>query len=512
MNNNNNFCGSDVTASKSNNKVLLVDDSQTQLRSLSLMLSKAGYQVITATNGTEGIQAAYDQMPALIISDIIMPDIDGYQLCRLLKNDSHTRTIPIILLTNLNERMDKFWGLRSGADAFISKFGEFDALVNEVEKLIRQSENSETTKCHSYNADERSNSSSDIQHRIKSIIDQSLIESTIINEFRHLSERISNIDELNKGIFNTLSSILDYHVAGIFYNDRDEKKLKNLHLSICDVALSEYNLRAIEQEVFMGIFRDKNAAASDTHKYEIFESHCSIPKAITDCQNFQSKIILPMVYDSKVIGGICLFHTDPCKYTPSQNSLIRILDIVLQEVKILMKIKWLYSETKYLAITDGLTGLYNRRYFQQSLEREFERAKRQKVNLSLLMVDIDKFKNINDTYGHQFGDKVIAEVSKIVKASLRRTDYVARYGGEEIVAILPDTSLDRAVVPIERLRAMVENTPFMYGDKNVKVTISAGIAGFSSDMATEKELVEHADRALYVAKESGRNRVELFCS
>ena len=164
-----------------------------------------------------------------------------------------------------------------------------------------------------------------------------------------------------------------------------------------------------------------------------------------------------------------------------------------------MRIRWLYSETKYLTITDGLTGLYNRRYFQQALDREFARAKRYNTDLSLAMFDIDHFKKLNDTYGHQFGDKVLAEIAKIIKASLRRTDYVTRYGGEEFVVILPETSLERTAIPIERLRKHIEQEDFRYGETPVRVTVSIGIANITPSVVSEKDLLKRADMALYTA-------------
>lgn len=175
-----------------------------------------------------------------------------------------------------------------------------------------------------------------------------------------------------------------------------------------------------------------------------------------------------------------------------------------------MRIRWLYSETKFLSITDGLTGLYNRRYFQQSLDREFARAKRYNTSLSLFMLDIDHFKKINDNYGHQFGDKVLSEISKIIKNSLRRTDYIARYGGEEIIAILPETDMKKAAIPIERLRKTIEENIFKYGDKDVNVTVSIGVSQYIPGMQNEQELVRQADVALYNVKESGRNKVSYY--
>jgi len=159
----------------------------------------------------------------------------------------------------------------------------------------------------------------------------------------------------------------------------------------------------------------------------------------------------------------------------------------------------------YSAVTDGLTGLYIRRYFQLTLEQEFQRARRYDRKFSLLMIDIDHFKSINDTYGHQTGDAVLKEVAKILKYQTREVDIVARYGGEEMSIILPETDLEGALLTAEKIRSTVERYQFPDG---LKVTISIGAATCDKDFPQDKEtLIKLADEALYKAKEGGRNRV-----
>ncbi|MCK7479032.1 MAG: GGDEF domain-containing protein [Candidatus Moduliflexus flocculans] len=149
--------------------------------------------------------------------------------------------------------------------------------------------------------------------------------------------------------------------------------------------------------------------------------------------------------------------------------------------------------------------------FQQALDREFARARRYDTPLSVAIFDIDDFKMINDTYGHQFGDKVLAEIARTIKNSLRRTDYVTRYGGEkEFIVILPETDLDRTAIPIERLRKKVEQAEFKYEDIIVRVTISIGIASLTPSVKNEQDIINRADTALYVAKNNGKNRVEFY--
>ncbi|MDC7223212.1 MAG: GGDEF domain-containing protein [Spirochaetales bacterium] len=155
---------------------------------------------------------------------------------------------------------------------------------------------------------------------------------------------------------------------------------------------------------------------------------------------------------------------------------------------------------------DGLTGLFNRRYMDEKLQEEIERAVRYNRPLSLIMVDIDRFKKFNDAYGHQKGDEVLATVARILKVTSRNMDILCRYGGEEMAFILPETSPDHALVMAEMCRQRISDN--VVQEAGVKVTISLGVAGVSARCATPEDLIAAADRALYRAKNNGRDRVE----
>ena len=145
------------------------------------------------------------------------------------------------------------------------------------------------------------------------------------------------------------------------------------------------------------------------------------------------------------------------------------------KLDVIKKINFMYTQTKYLSVTDGLTGLYNRRHFECNFEREFLRAERYNSKLSLAMIDIDFFKKINDTYGHGCGDYVLREIAYLALQTFRKTDMVFRYGGEEFVVILTETDIDNAIIPCERLRKNVEMYPFSYGGESFNVTVSIGV-------------------------------------
>jgi diguanylate cyclase (GGDEF)-like protein len=170
-----------------------------------------------------------------------------------------------------------------------------------------------------------------------------------------------------------------------------------------------------------------------------------------------------------------------------------------------------YSSIKDMATYDTLTGLYNRRYFEERLEVEAQKSFHNGIPISLVMVDIDFFKKVNDTFGHTEGDQVLTKISSLLKNSVRKKDTVARYGGEEFILILPGARLEESFVIAERIRRLVENTLFEVGKAQLNLTVSMGISNFPSHQAKSKEeLTKMADQALYDAKRGGRNKVCIF--
>ena len=177
------------------------------------------------------------------------------------------------------------------------------------------------------------------------------------------------------------------------------------------------------------------------------------------------------------------------------------------KIDVIKKINFMYSHTKHLSVTDPLTGLYNRRHFDNMIEREFLRAQRYSNDLSIALIDVDFFKKVNDTYGHLCGDYVLKEVAYLTLQTFRKTDMVFRYGGEEILVILTETPLEKAIIPLERLRKSIENYTFSYDNNNIRVTVSIGVESLNENIGHFEELIDNADKALYYAKENGRNKV-----
>jgi diguanylate cyclase (GGDEF)-like protein len=187
--------------------------------------------------------------------------------------------------------------------------------------------------------------------------------------------------------------------------------------------------------------------------------------------------------------------------------IIRTFDVPEEnKLEVIKQINFMYSRTKYLSMTDELTKLPNRRNFDTDFNKEFLRAQRYKNPLTLVMFDIDFFKKVNDTYGHQCGDYVLKEVSKAALQTFRKTDTVYRIGGEEFCVILTETNIEQAIIPLERFRKTVETLNLNYNNQEVHITVSIGACEYCEEIKDTKDFILKTDKALYEAKNTGRNR------
>jgi diguanylate cyclase (GGDEF)-like protein len=238
----------------------------------------------------------------------------------------------------------------------------------------------------------------------------------------------------------------------------------------------------------------------DTDQAELFSHHQTIHEGI------RSLITIPLVTKSAVHGILYLDDFLPREFDKNRLAMISVLAsfaaMSIENAK-------LHQETHQMAIMDALTGIHNRRYFDEVLPQEFERAHRHGLSFSLLMIDVDNFKQFNDLYGHHLGDRILATIGRVLRKTLRSIDFAFRYGGEEFVVILPETALKSARRVAERIRQgiIVESRRVLRNDGDRPVTVSTGIASYPRDATYPEELVACADQLLYQAKNSGRNRI-----
>lgn len=478
-------------------KILLVEDSETQLKFLKDGLIQNGFEVETASNGAEAYKKLFEYVPDVVVSDIMMPVIDGYQLCRMIKNVEETKKIPVILLTVLDKKIDNFWGKKSGAQLFLSKSIDINELAKNINSTLRRYPLSDEYKAAIAEKSDKENSA---QTRLNTILNNLLMKSVFSNEFRNLSDFLNYERILVEKLFSLLSSFVEYTAAGILFASPDDFAENILYIDTLGRNLSKSVLSDIHYDFFRKMEEFKNIKNS---KFEVVRMLLGKETdfVFTD---FKSKIIIPLVFDKKLIGGICFYTRQDIDYAS-----FKYFDIMISELLAIFKMKYQYTEKEFMSVLDGLTGLYNRRQFEIGLEQELNRSKRHPSDFSLALLDIDFFKKVNDTYGHQYGDYVLKTVADLMKTAFRKTDLLYRYGGEELVMIMPETNIEGAVIPVQRLRRMVEEYEFEYNGVKAKVTVSMGLTMNFQEFNTAADILKSADDALYKAKETGRNKVVL---
>lgn len=225
---------------------------------------------------------------------------------------------------------------------------------------------------------------------------------------------------------------------------------------------------------------------------------------VTRNKAFRSVMIVPLVFEEESLGIIYAAYPHPAFFTESN---VHFLTMIARQVAVAVRNVQLHSTTQALAITDSLSGMYTHGYFQEHLGNEITRSKYANQPVSIVILDVDFFKKVNDSYGHPQGDAILRQLGGVIRRALRPTDVICRYGGDEFTVTMTNTNRIGAVMLAERVRQAVEEYEFVLGNQIVHITVSGGVAAFPEDAETKKELVDKADKALYESKRKGRNKV-----
>jgi two-component system cell cycle response regulator len=481
-------------------KILVAEDSLTQATLMKLALQRRGYEVVLARDGIEAIKKAWQESPDLVVSDVVMPRLNGYQVCRLLRDDHATARIPVILLTSLDQRQDAFWGLKSGADKFITKGGDIPALVGEIHDFMEQRA-AAGGEHRGEAADEsgRHDQDTDVMERVVHLLDKSLFDTTVVAEIQDL---VNNLDDLRAtvlGVLEILRRVVDFHVGVVHLGGGEQDGM----FALVNKPVQERFIELLGQQLLRETPGSDLVPAGGT---EIIDPQGLLQQPGTHPELPGSVLIARLTTKGRPSGSVAIAAAEGNAYPERVE---KTFDTIARQANIVVDYARLYENTKRLSITDGLTKLYNHRYFQDVLKREFTRSGRHQNPLSLALLDIDHFKRFNDTYGHQQGDVVLQELARTLRGQVRSLDVVARYGGEEFAVIMPDADAEVARRVAERLRAAVEERPVAGPSGPLRVTISLGVASVPhGEINSPAGLIAAADRALYRAKERGRNRVE----
>lgn len=478
-------------------KILIADDSPTIVEMLRFFLEKEGYETVVAKDGIEAIEQAYMELPDLILLDVLMPKMNGYQVCRLLKGDENTAYIPVIMLTSQDQPKDKFWGLQTGADEYIIKDFESDELFNSIIRVLEKTKEQRKKKP----AEAPQTTIDNILYRLNGLLDKKLFQTTLLNEINHIARTCDNYEDVIKEILGLLNRVVNYHLGAVLI---EQDEAMNMMVYVNQPVNESFINESIDNVKNAGMTKAGFTIRKDNLRVRTIGVRPKGTKGEYP-DRVKSFLTIPMRAHKSVIGIFYLASTFENAFNPET---IEILNIIANEATIVINNAIFYDQFKLLAITDGLTKCYNHRHFQEVLENEFQRAKRYKLTFSLLIGDIDNFKKINDTYGHQTGDVILKGIASLLKNGIRDIDIVARYGGEEFAIIMPETDTKGAHGTAERLRCSIEEYIFSGLPPKTYVTMSIGVGTYPALKVKSKfDFVEKIDKALYQAKREGKNRV-----
>ena len=450
-------------------RILVVDDTPANVRLLVAKLTAEYFEVLTASDGPSAIETAQAQAPDLILLDVMMPGMDGFEVAERLKADAKTRHIPIVMITALTDTADRVRGLESGADDFLSKPVNDVALFARVRSLARLKVMTDELRVRHATSDQLDiaggaplDAEDDAANgRILLVESGDLLANKLqgcLGAAGHDVVRTANGAE---GLERSRAQSLDLIIAG-------------LHLA------GEDGLRLCSQ------FRSQD----ETRHVPIL-------------------LILDEGDLDQLAKGLELGVTDYLISPIDENELLARTRTQIRRRRYHDKLHEMLDKNVSLAYTDGLTGVYNRRYIDAHLDRKITEISVTQKPVSVLIFDIDHFKRVNDTHGHASGDEVLKAVADRVSGSIRDFDLLARYGGEEFVVVMPSTPPDLAAMVAERLRRRLESDPFtiLNGGQSLQITASLGVATTTDPVDTAESLLARADEALYAAKRDGRNQV-----
>ena len=455
-----------MVKANSKSKILVVDDEPLNVKLLSAMLPSEQYETASAFSGDEALKLVRDFQPDLILLDIMMPGLNGYDLTRILKSNTESSEIPIVLITAFSGSEYEIKGLEAGADEFLNKPVNKTELLTRAKSLIRLRQYKEQIKSRTCS----------IKSVTSNIDEKNCLDNTELNLPTILIVEDNKID----------AKLLQRYLHGEPYQIK--------HASNGENAISRSQQERIDVILLDLLLPGKSG-------FDV----CSALKEKENTQNIQIVAITGLSDLESKLKGIELGVDDYLIKPVNMHILRTRVKSLVKKKALLDRLCDKYEMAVHSAITDKLTGLYNRRYFDHFLDFEIKRSSRQKASLALLMIDIDNFKLINDTLGHLFGDKILNKLGDIIKSIIRETDLAARYGGEEFSIVMSNTGLEEATEIAERLRKAISEYNFEITYR--PTTVSIGIALYPLDSTSLQDLLSNADRALYRAKHEGKNRV-----
>ncbi|MBW9053230.1 PleD family two-component system response regulator [Rhizobium mesosinicum] len=449
-------------------RILVVDDIPANVKLLEARLLAEYFDVLTAADGYEALAICDRNQVDLILLDIMMPGIDGFEVCERLKANPKTAHIPVVMVTALDQSADRVRGLKAGADDFLTKPVNDLQLISRVKSLLRLKTLSDELRvraesAHTMGLDELmriGDARVDEAGQVLLVDSRANSQERIIKTLKPVADVVA-ISDPQAALFEAAESAFELVIVNANFDEYDP-------LRLCS------QFRSLERTRFLPIL-----------------------------------IVTEQGADEMVIRALDLGVNDYIVRPVDPNELVARSLTQIRRKRYNDRLRASVKQTIELAVTDPLTGLNNRRYLDNHLNVLFNRSMARGRPLSVLITDIDRFKQVNDTYGHDGGDQVLKEFANRVRSTVRGADLACRYGGEEFVVVMPDTSPEIAAAVAERLRAAIESTPFLLksSGETLNITASFGISSRIASVITPDQLMKQADLALYKAKNTGRNRV-----
>jgi two-component system cell cycle response regulator len=447
-------------------RILIVDDVPANTRILEAKLAAEYYQIATAQDGFEALRLTTTWQPDLILLDVMMPDLDGYETCRRLKSDPKTLHIPIVMVTALGEPTERLRGLESGADDFLTKPVEYDTLLARVRSLVR----------------------------LKRLLDELRVRGETARALGLAGEQVTV-----PSVAGARALVVDDWELGA-QTVQDALSREGV---LPGRAASEAETIALTAAIpFDLIVLSLSMTADDPLRL------ASRLRATDITHDIPLLLIAEPEQRERILRGFDLGANDWLLRPVDENELRARARNLIRRKFYQDRLRADLGQALEMALTDPLTGFYNQRYLMRHLSGLI--AAGQPNGISVMMVDVDHFKAVNDRWGHAVGDRALKAVAETLRSRTRVFDSVARYGGEEFVVVMPGAAPQDAMVAAERLRGAVERMDFVpqSGEMHA-LTISIGVAFCNIPEVSAEQILQAADHAMYKAKKDGRNRVEL---
>tara|TARA_B110000503_G_scaffold137441_1_gene221642 strand:- start:370 stop:1728 length:1359 start_codon:yes stop_codon:yes gene_type:complete len=445
--------------------VLVVDDLDTNVKLLEAKLLSEYYNVVTATNGIKALQALIENKIDIVLLDVMMPEMNGFETCARIKSNPETTHIPVVMVTALSETEDRIKGLEAGADEFLTKPINDTALFARVKSLTR----------------------------MKTVIDE-------------LKLRNNTISELGGKILITKQNFAN---SKILLLDDDVIQAKNIKSSLHTLTTQVQVLTSPKDIDSLGSFIPDIVIISCQID---FVDPIRIGVMLRSKTIFKNAALIFLAEEENmamVIKGMELGINDYFIYPIDKNELQARIKTQLRRKYYQDNLRAELEESMDLSTKDALTGLFNRRYLDIHIKQMSKNALSSGKPMCMIMLDMDHFKEVNDNYGHPAGDAVLKKLANTLKSSFRVTDLIARYGGEEFVVLLGNIDLKACTHLAEEVRVAIESVEFIIPGQNkfLKKTASIGIAELKYGGESAEEFITRADKAMYEAKKGGRNKV-----